>query len=95
MKEKPNAVIVNGIIITPNMTYVLDQMQNEGNALLHEFCDNLDEMLSEIIVGPTLRTQEQDTALVCSVIYFKKLFRGLRAADIDPDTIDAKIELTT
>ena len=86
--------MVNGIIINTNMIYALDCMQNEGDALLYEFCDNLDEMLNEIIVGPVDRTPEEDTAIACSVVFFKKLLKGLRASKIDPDTITVKIELT-
>lgn len=94
MKEKPNAVVVNGTVITTNMIDAIDCMQNEGNSLLHEFGDNLDEMLNEIIVGPVDRTPEENNAMASSVIYFKKLLKALRASSLDPDTISVKIELT-
>lgn len=94
MKEKPNAVMVNGIIITTSMIDALDCMQNEGNSILHEFGDNLDELLNELIVGPTDRTPEENNFIASSVIYFKKLLKAFRASGLDPDTITVKIEIT-
>lgn len=86
--------MVNGIIITTSMIDALDCMQNEGNSILHEFGDNLDELLNELIVGPTDRTPEENNVIASSVIYFKKLLKAFRSSGLDPDTITVKIEIT-
>lgn len=94
MKEKPNAVIINGTLITSEMINTLQDMQNEGNSILLEFGDTLDEMLNDVIVGPVDRTPENERAIAQSVMCLKKILRVFRSSDMDTDKIAIKIELT-
>lgn len=94
MKEKPNAVIINGTLITSDMIQTLQDLQNEGNSILLEFGDTLDEMLNDVIVSPVDRTPENERTIAQSVMCLKKILRVFRSSELDPDAIAVKIELT-